>query len=167
VAPGSVTEVVRRVAMEQGADLVVIGRHEGKVYDMVRESPCPVVSVVIWRWGIPILPHNYRIRSMRGRRQAGRLATRGLRGRRRPPSRPGRLRWPARCCDNRGACRTATAKDRSIQTVTAKVMKPESGGAIPRIDSIAWCGSEACGTQELAPIGAGLGFGEESARSTQ
>jgi nucleotide-binding universal stress UspA family protein len=51
---GPVAEVVRHAAASQKADLVVIGRHEnpgllgrlrGNAYAVVRESPCPVVSV--------------------------------------------------------------------------------------------------------------------------
>ena len=51
---GSVAEVVRNAAMAQKGDLVVIGRHENtgllgrlraNAYAIVRESPCPVVSV--------------------------------------------------------------------------------------------------------------------------
>ena len=52
--PGTVAEVVQRAAVSQNADLVVIGRHENpgllgrlraNAYSVVRESPCPVVSV--------------------------------------------------------------------------------------------------------------------------
>jgi len=52
--PGPVAGVVRCTAISQRADLVVIGRHEssgligrlrGNAYAVVRESPCPVVSV--------------------------------------------------------------------------------------------------------------------------
>jgi nucleotide-binding universal stress UspA family protein len=52
--PGPVAEVVHRAAVSQNADLVVIGRHENpgllgrlraNAYAVVRESPCPVVSV--------------------------------------------------------------------------------------------------------------------------
>ena len=52
--PGPVAEVVRHISISQKADLVVIGRHEnagllgrlrGNAYAVVRESPCPVVSV--------------------------------------------------------------------------------------------------------------------------
>jgi len=52
--PGPVAELVRQTATSQNADLVVIGRHEnpgllgrlrGNAYAVVRESPCPVVSV--------------------------------------------------------------------------------------------------------------------------
>jgi nucleotide-binding universal stress UspA family protein len=51
---GSVAQVVRKTATAESADLVVIGRHEssglmGRLrahsYAIVRESPCPVVSV--------------------------------------------------------------------------------------------------------------------------
>ena len=51
---GDVPRVVRNVAGSIGADLVVIGRHAGAgilgrlrehAYAIVRESPCPVVSV--------------------------------------------------------------------------------------------------------------------------
>jgi nucleotide-binding universal stress UspA family protein len=46
--------LIRRVAVEQGADLVVIGRHSdhsllgrltAQAYSIVRESPCPVLSL--------------------------------------------------------------------------------------------------------------------------
>jgi nucleotide-binding universal stress UspA family protein len=52
--PGSVAHVTSKVAAAEKADLVVIGRHEnpgllgrlrGNAYAIVRESPCPVVSV--------------------------------------------------------------------------------------------------------------------------
>jgi len=52
--PGPVAEVVRQASLYQNADLVVIGRHESpgllgrlrsNAYAVVRESPCPVVSV--------------------------------------------------------------------------------------------------------------------------
>ena len=51
---GSPAKLVHRVAAEWGADLVVIGRHTddsilGRLtthaYAIVRESPCPVLSV--------------------------------------------------------------------------------------------------------------------------
>jgi nucleotide-binding universal stress UspA family protein len=51
---GSIAEVVRNAALAQNADLVVIGRHENSgllgrlranAYAIVRESPCPVISV--------------------------------------------------------------------------------------------------------------------------
>jgi nucleotide-binding universal stress UspA family protein len=51
---GSVSNVVRAAASVQSADLIVIGRHENagmlgrlraNAYAIVRESPCPVVSV--------------------------------------------------------------------------------------------------------------------------
>ncbi|MCA2968339.1 MAG: universal stress protein [Acidobacteriaceae bacterium] len=47
-------QLIRRVAVEQGADLVVIGRHSdhsllgrltAQAYSIVRESPCPVLSL--------------------------------------------------------------------------------------------------------------------------
>ena len=47
-------QLIRRVAAEQGADLVVIGRHSdhsllgrltAQAYSIVRESPCPVLSL--------------------------------------------------------------------------------------------------------------------------
>ena len=52
--PGAVVNTVRDAATSQKADLVVIGRHEtagllgrlrANAYGIVRESPCPVVSV--------------------------------------------------------------------------------------------------------------------------
>ena len=52
--PGAVVNIVRDAATSQKADLVVIGRHENagvlgrlraNAYGIVRESPCPVVSV--------------------------------------------------------------------------------------------------------------------------
>ena len=52
--PTPVAEVVRQACMSQNTDLAVIGRHEnsgllgrlrGNAYAVVRESPCPVVSV--------------------------------------------------------------------------------------------------------------------------
>lgn len=52
--PGSIADVVRDAATAQNADLVVIGRHQNpgllgrlrtNAYKIVRESPCPVVSV--------------------------------------------------------------------------------------------------------------------------
>jgi len=52
--PGEIAAVVREVAQRVGADLVVIGRHpesglfgrlRSHAYAIVRESPCPVVSV--------------------------------------------------------------------------------------------------------------------------
>jgi nucleotide-binding universal stress UspA family protein len=51
---GKVTDVVRQAAEQRNADLLVIGRHEtlgmkgrlrSNAYAIVRESPCPVVSV--------------------------------------------------------------------------------------------------------------------------
>lgn len=54
VEAGTVPDVVRSVALEYGADLVVIGRgvlHQtfgrlrSKSYDIIRESPCPVLSL--------------------------------------------------------------------------------------------------------------------------
>ena len=51
---GSIAEVVRNAALAQKGDLVVIGRHENSgllgrlranAYAIVRESPCPVISV--------------------------------------------------------------------------------------------------------------------------
>jgi nucleotide-binding universal stress UspA family protein len=52
--PGRVVDVVRDVGTSQKADLIVIGRHENpgflgrlrsNAYAIVRESPCPVVSI--------------------------------------------------------------------------------------------------------------------------
>jgi nucleotide-binding universal stress UspA family protein len=54
VESGSVPDVVRRAAIATSADLLVIGRHENpgllgrlraNAYTIIRESPCPVVSV--------------------------------------------------------------------------------------------------------------------------
>ncbi len=54
VEAGSVAETVRRVALEHHADLVVtgrgvlhdtLGRLRTKSYDIIRQSPCPVLSV--------------------------------------------------------------------------------------------------------------------------
>ncbi len=51
---GSIAEVVHNAAIERKADLIVVGRHENpgilgrlraNAYAIVRESPCPVVSV--------------------------------------------------------------------------------------------------------------------------
>jgi nucleotide-binding universal stress UspA family protein len=52
--PGQVAKVVHEAAISRGADLVVIGRHENpgmigrlreNAYGIIRQSPCPVVSV--------------------------------------------------------------------------------------------------------------------------
>lgn len=54
VEPGAVQKVVKEAADAVHADLVVIGRHAGSgilgrlrahAYAIIRESPCPVVSV--------------------------------------------------------------------------------------------------------------------------
>jgi nucleotide-binding universal stress UspA family protein len=54
IEPGAVADVVRSASTTAAADLVVIGRHESSgllgrlranAYAIVRESPCPVVSV--------------------------------------------------------------------------------------------------------------------------
>jgi len=54
IEPGAVADVVRSAGIAVAADLVVIGRHESagllgrlraNAYAIVRESPCPVVSV--------------------------------------------------------------------------------------------------------------------------
>lgn len=54
VVPGEPAKVIRQVAAERGADLVVIGRHADEslrgrlttqAYAIIRESPCPVLSV--------------------------------------------------------------------------------------------------------------------------
>jgi nucleotide-binding universal stress UspA family protein len=51
---GEVSHVVRQAALHHGADLVVIGRGHAtrtlgrlrtNVYSIIRESPCPVISV--------------------------------------------------------------------------------------------------------------------------
>ena len=54
IATGAVAGAVSAVAQSEQADLVVIGRHSGRgllgrlrdtAYAIIRESPCPVVSV--------------------------------------------------------------------------------------------------------------------------
>ena len=54
VEPGSVANTVRNVALEKNADLVVLGRGvvhaplgrlRSKAYEIIRESPCPVLSL--------------------------------------------------------------------------------------------------------------------------
>jgi nucleotide-binding universal stress UspA family protein len=54
VLDASVPEGIRRTAMEEAADLVVVGRGRVKgalarlwspLYTIIRESPCPVLSV--------------------------------------------------------------------------------------------------------------------------
>ena len=54
VEPGGVAKAIRSVALEKNADLVIIGRGvaqapfgrlRSKAYEIIRESPCPVLSL--------------------------------------------------------------------------------------------------------------------------